>query len=222
MTFRALANPEWFFTAPTRAWGFYGYRYNLYKQTTPHRGFLILKHWQASKSIPGFVYTSNVDGHFQKAGFAPEQVYECHGSINHLQCSMVCNDRIWPLESLPFEIDVEKMVALGPLPLCPECGCVARPNILMFDDGDWLDPRANLQMQRYFEWLKAAFGKNIVVIEIGAGSKVGGIRYVGEKTPGTLIRINPNEPQGPEGIISLAMPALEAIDAIDEMLETCR
>ena len=33
-----------------------------------------------------FVFTSNVDGHFQKAGFDKEKVLECHGSINHYQC----------------------------------------------------------------------------------------------------------------------------------------
>ena len=32
----------------------------------------------------GFVFTSNVDGQFQKAGFRGN-VLECHGSIHHLQ-----------------------------------------------------------------------------------------------------------------------------------------
>jgi len=32
-----------------------------------------------------FIYTSNVDGQFQKAGFDPLRLVECHGSIHHYQ-----------------------------------------------------------------------------------------------------------------------------------------
>ena len=35
-------------------------------------------------SLGGFVFTSNVDGQFQKAGFG-HAVLECHGSLHHLQ-----------------------------------------------------------------------------------------------------------------------------------------
>ena len=38
--------------------------------------------------LPGgaFVFTSNVDGQFQQAGFDPQHLHECHGSLHHLQC----------------------------------------------------------------------------------------------------------------------------------------
>jgi NAD-dependent SIR2 family protein deacetylase len=220
LTFYDLANPMWFFTEPRRAWGFYGYRYNLYQNTTPHQGFALLKNWQESKLIPGFVYTSNVDGHFQKTGFAQERVYECHGSINHLQCSKSCNPRIWPTNNLRIEIDTDSMLAIGQLPLCQDCSAFARPNILMFDDHDWLESRSRQQSQRYLDWKQSVIGKKVVVIEIGAGSKTGGIRYSSQNFTGTLIRINPREPNGPEGTISFAMPALEALLAIDAVLKT--
>ena len=35
-------------------------------------------------------FTSNVDGHFQKAGFDPRDVREHYGSIYHLQCLASC------------------------------------------------------------------------------------------------------------------------------------
>ena len=122
LTFHDLANPEWFFAEPRRTWGFYGYRYHLYQNTTPHKGFALLKSWQDGKATPGFVYTSNVDGQFQKAGFAADQIYECHGSILHLQCCMACNDNIWPARDLRLEIDADNMLAIGRLPTCPDCG----------------------------------------------------------------------------------------------------
>lgn len=135
LTFSDLANPMWFEAQPHRAWGFYGYRYNLYKDTEPHEGFGLLRKWQDSKPIPGFIVTSNVDGQFHKSGFNPERIYECHGSIHYLQCLFNCRERIWPANNLQIEVDQEQFLAIGRLPRCPDCGELARPNILMFGDG---------------------------------------------------------------------------------------
>ena len=81
--FEEMANPRWFDDEPTRAWGFYGHRLNLYRRTVPHQGFQILKKWTQKRGH--FVFTSNVDGSFQKAGFSESKIEECHGSIHHVQ-----------------------------------------------------------------------------------------------------------------------------------------
>jgi len=52
LTFFDLAYPQGFETNAPRFWGFYGHRYQLYKQTIPHDGFPILKKWSSSKSYP--------------------------------------------------------------------------------------------------------------------------------------------------------------------------
>src|SRR5208282_1400536 len=85
LDFVSLANPRWFASDPELAWGFYGHRLMLYRETEPHQGFAILRRWMSRMSGRGFVYTSNVDGHFQKAGFSPDQVYEVHGSMGALR-----------------------------------------------------------------------------------------------------------------------------------------
>lgn len=219
LTFQDLASPDWFKCDPHKAWGFYGYRYNLYQHTQPHLGFTLLKRWQEAKPIAGFVYTSNVDGQFQKAGFSDERIYECHGSLHYLQCSRACQDLIWPVDQLPFEVDEQVMMAVGELPTCPQCGGIARPNILMFNDWDWLEQRSYQQQKRFNAWKYSVRGKRVVVIELGAGIKVGGIRYQGDtQIRGALIRINPREPQGPQKTIPLAMGALEAVVSIAEYL----
>ncbi len=218
LTFSALANPRWFDTAPYRAWGFYGYRFQLYRNTQPHSGFQILKHWQNQATKPGFVITSNVDGHFQKAGFDSEQVYECHGSIQYLQCCTPCTRKLWKIDSLDFAIDPKNLLASGSLPICPECGEVARPNILMFGDYHWLANRADKQLENYYQWKESVEGCKQVTIEIGAGSSVGGIRNSSQNMPGTLIRINPREAEGPKNTISIPMTALAALEAIDAVL----
>ncbi len=218
MTFADLANPIWFECHPERAWGFYGHRYHLYQQTTPHLGFTLLQKWLSRVPRQGFVYTSNVDGQFQKAGFPIDQLYECHGSIHYLQCVGNCHGRIWPIGNLSIEIDHSQFLATGELPSCPDCGRIARPNILMFGDNYWLTSRADLQRQVFQEWKERNLNSRLTIIEIGAGWSVGGVRSLGQNLSGTLIRINPHDPEGPAGTISIAMPALSALSAIDQAL----
>ncbi len=220
LTFSDLANPTWFFQSPERAWGFYGYRYNLYRNTLPHAGFAILQKWLNKKSEPGFVYTSNVDGQFQKAGFDNARIVERHGSIHFLQCLINCHERLWPMSGLTFNIDTERFLALGQLPTCPVCGGIARPNILMFGDGNWLSTRTDLQRYAFNQWRDRAVTLRLVVIEIGAGNTLGNIRSLSQSLPGTLIRINPRDSQGPSGTISIAQPALDALTAIDKVIDS--
>src|SRR3990167_565644 len=47
LDFTQIAAPKAFRTAPERAWGFYGHRLALYRRTTPHAGFALLRHWGA-------------------------------------------------------------------------------------------------------------------------------------------------------------------------------
>src|SRR5579859_6259687 len=95
LSFAEMANPQWFENDPELAWAFYGHRLNLYRNTTPHAGFATLLNWARTKPAGYFVFTSNVDGHFQNAGFSPDVIEECHGSIHHFQCTENCTGSIW-------------------------------------------------------------------------------------------------------------------------------
>lgn len=195
-SFVECANPEHFQRDPSFGWGFYGHRTNLYRTTIPHAGFDILKHWIESKNIPWFVVTSNVDGQFQKAGFADDRVLEVHGSIHWLQCLSPCSDSIWPNhEQIP--VDPVTMRA-GHIPRCPRCNGVSRPNILMFGDWSWLPQRTYQQEKRFQRFMDEQEDKRIVVIELGAGTAIPTIRATSERLgwryPGaTVIRINIRE-----------------------------
>ena len=90
LDFADMANPKWFDINPQLAWAFYGHRLNLYTDTTPHDGFKMLLELVKTKNDNYFIFTSNVDGQFQKAGFAQDKIYEVHGSIHHLQCTKNC------------------------------------------------------------------------------------------------------------------------------------
>lgn len=222
ISFYDMANPFWFKRDPDLAWGFYGHRLNLYRATTPHGGFAILQRWAAAKGRGSFVFTSNVDGQFQKSGFDDREIVECHGSISHLQCTKPCREDIWDGRNLEIEVDDEAMRAVLPLPECPACGALARPNVLMFNDWKWLPHRTSEQERRFEGWLGALGGSRLVIIEMGAGSAVPTVRFTSERLasrPGTtLVRINPREPQVPPGHIGIPVSSLEALRAIDHHL----
>ena len=74
LSFVELANPRWFVDDPALAWGFYGHRLALYRSTRPHAGFDLLRAWISACTGGGFVFTSNVDGQFQRAGFDPTRI----------------------------------------------------------------------------------------------------------------------------------------------------
>jgi len=223
LNFYEMANPRDFSADPPFAWGFYGHRLNLYRETIPHNGFSILKKWGDQKQGDYFVFTSNVDGQFQKAGFPEERVEECHGSIHYLQCmSASCGD-IWDGSGTKVTVNMETMRAEGDLPACPRCGSVARPNILMFGDWNWMGERTHLQHRRLLEWRERVGNKKSVVIECGAGTAVPTVRYMSEKLldilDARLIRINIREPRVPPGNIGIAGGAREVLEAIDSVLQ---
>jgi len=216
LSFVQAANPEHFERDPAFGWGFYGHRTNLYRQTTPHEGFHILRRWIDELGLDHFVVTSNVDGQFQKAGFEEERVLEVHGSIHHLQCLSPCSDAIWDnREEIP--VDLSTMRAAH-IPKCVSCGGgVARPNILMFGDFSWLPRRTRQQERQFDEFLTDHRGGRLVV-ELGAGTAIPTIRYLGERiasSGGTLVRVNPREAQTPSGGISLSCGALDGLRALD-------
>jgi NAD-dependent SIR2 family protein deacetylase len=218
LSFVQLANPYWFRHDPELAWGFYGHRRNLYRDTQPHAGFAILRKWAAAMPVGSFVFTSNVDGHFQKAGFDDDRIVECHGSLEHLQCMKYCTHDIWPAPPQPVEIDESTFRAQPPLPSCAQCGGLARPNVLMFGDGEWLEDRTEQQLARYRQWRREIRGRQLVVIELGAGTAVPTVRLECESIGGTLIRINAREASAPPDGISLPLGALAALKNLDKHL----
>jgi NAD-dependent SIR2 family protein deacetylase len=214
--FAEMSTPHWFQTDPELAWGFFGHRWNLYSSTPPHAGFATLREWAAKAPLGYFVFTSNVDGHFQRAGFAEQRVLECHGSIHFLQCTEGCSPEIWPAGRMQIDVDPETIRTKSPLPRCPKCAGLARPNILMFNDWDWLTDRRNEQRSCYLNWLRRA-ARKIVAVEFGAGLAIPTVRHECESRATTLIRINPREPEiynftGQR--ISLPLGGLEAIQQI--------
>ena len=220
LSFVDCANPEHFERDPAFGWGFYGHRTNLYRATVPHEGFRIIRRWIERNSAEYFVVTSNVDGQFQKAGYAKDRIVELHGSIHHLQCLTPCCRNIWS-NNEQLSINLETMRSRS-IPGCTHCRGVSRPNILMFGDWSWISDRTDQQRKKFRQFQNDNRGKRTVVIELGAGKAIPTIRYtseeLGETAGTTVIRINPRESGIDAPHISLEYGALEGLQRIDALL----
>lgn len=204
---------------PNMAWAFIGSQIETFSQTSPHNGFNLLLDLLQSKDY--FIVTSNIDEHFQKVGYDPFRVYECHGSINYMQCMDILEREVY--ETPALKIDYKTFSILGPLPVCPKCGSICRPNIMLFADWFWLPIRSVYQELRYIEWQKRNKDKNILAIEIGAGTTISTIRKMSEKLVGetkTLFRVNPVDFRSTKtNHLEFGMGALEWISTISNEIQ---
>lgn len=214
LNFSEVASPRTFDRDPELAWGFYGHRLKLYRETVPHAGFALLQRWGKDLDHGVAVFTSNVDGQFQHAGF--ELVHECHGSIHWLQC-LRCARPPEPADGLQPDIDAAACRWRGALPRCA-CGALQRPNLLMFGDGGWIENRYAQQAVQLQAWLRRC--RRPLVLELGAGTAIPSVRRFAEaavlEQGGRLVRINPRDSAVPRGFgVSLALGALEALRGIE-------
>jgi NAD-dependent SIR2 family protein deacetylase len=220
--FSEIASPEAFQLSPLRAWGFYGHRIKLYRDTKPHAGFDLLRRWGESMSRGHFVFTSNVDGQFQKAGFDHRKIVECHGSIHHFQCLEPCSTETWPADGFEPDVDTEACRLRNDPPACAYCRGPARPNVLMFGDVAWCEWRTEMQIVRMEEWLGTI--QRPVVIEVGAGSMIPSVRRFSHRMiqefDARLIRINPGEAAVPTNRhVAIATGALAGLQMIAAVLD---
>ena len=227
-SFVDMATPELFHANPKLAWGFYGLRLNAYRAVEPHQGFHLLKKW--SETLPNlkngsFVFTSNVDGEFQKVGFDDNKVFECHGSIHWLQCLDNCTRDIWSADSFVPVVDEYHCQLINDFPFCPHCGGMARPNILMFSDWHWQSQMQDEKEQKLIAWLKQV--NNLAIIELGAGTAVPSVRNFSERLIGypinesvNLLRVNLREPQVPDNsnCFGVSVGALEGLNMLNEKM----
>lgn len=226
LSFTEIASHQTFEQDPSLAWGFYGHRLDLYRKTVPHAGFEMLRRWGEGMLLGVRVFTSNVDGQFQKAGFTEDLIHECHGSIHHLQCMNGCDSGVWPADEFKPEVDAESCRLTNPAPHCPQCGALARPNVLMFNDWNWVSRRSDLQTRVESKWLESLADNQarVVVVEIGAGTAIPSVRHfshrISHEFRGCIVRINPTDSRVPSSRdVGLTMGSLAALHAIDLLIK---
>jgi len=203
-TFIKYATADSFHTNPLDSWNFYINRFLMYSELPPHKGYYDLL--SLPKDI--FVVTSNVDGHFIKAGYDREKLYEIHGNLERIQCGNRCCDDTQPMPEF-----TQTLTHVDEIPTCPKCWSFSRPQVMMFNDPWFVMQTVNDQSIKYMNW--QADKRRILGIEIGAGLVVPSIRMFGEERTDILIRINPNDHQiNRTDDISIPLGALSGIELL--------
>lgn len=215
MRFDEIASPEAFHETPRLAWGLYGRRLNMCRQAVPHAGYDILRRWAKALPLGAFVYTSNVDGHFARAGFAPDRIAESHGSMYVLQCLNACTPHLWPADDFHPVVDEASCRLSSAVPMCPHCGAVARPNILMSNDWKWVPDRVLQQHAHMAQWLQKT--RRLVVVELGADASMPALRQFGERQAPRVIRLHRRDFDiAPSAGVGLQGSVLDGLRRIDE------
>src|SRR3954453_5334389 len=113
-----------FLADPAKVWDFYGKRLGGLGDAQPKAGHRALGDLESRGWVQA-VITQNIDRLHERAG--TRALVEVHGSIRTSSC-LDCGTVV------PFD----EVVALLPVPECPKCGRVLKPDVVMF--GELLDP----------------------------------------------------------------------------------
>ncbi len=114
-------------------------------------------------------------------------------------------------------VDESRFELVNAMPTCPHCARLARPNILMFGDWNWIDDRSAQQTQKFATWMKGV--KRLVVVELGAERALPTVRRFSEQHGPHVGRINPRESEiAPSVGIGIAGGAKDTLRQLDAML----
>ncbi|MHA1984506.1 MAG: SIR2 family NAD-dependent protein deacylase [Candidatus Hodarchaeales archaeon] len=116
-----------FLRDPDLVWEWYHYRRGVCAEASPNPGHhaiakleKIISESNGEKQF--HLVTQNVDGLHLRVGSNLETTYQVHGNINFKRCKVECTETI-------YEIPEGEI-----LPKCPNCGELARPHVLWFDE----------------------------------------------------------------------------------------
>lgn len=154
-----LRDPRLFRRNPKLAWGAHAERRRLIRLAKMHPGLVHLVAWSDAMRDGAFAVTSNVDSQLQRAFFRADRIVELCGNVEWMQCVRRCGAPVWPGGLVDVHVDSKSGRASEPLPACPECGAIARPNVAMDSDSAWDPSRALEQEDRLNAWLAELRGK---------------------------------------------------------------
>jgi NAD-dependent deacetylase len=115
-----VASIEAFHRDPARVWEFYGRRLDALDDARPNAGHVALAELER-RGLLEAVVTQNVDGLHTAAG--TKELVEVHGTAARARC-LVCGK----------VVARDEVRRLLPVPDCPRCGAVLKPDVVMFGE----------------------------------------------------------------------------------------
>lgn len=173
-----LATPQAFQDHPRTVLQWYQWRRSLIRKADPnpaHKALAILEEKAQSRGQKFTLITQNIDHLHQEAG--SKNVLELHGNIFRHKCAR-CQQ--------PADSPLPEIEANSPLPRCPACDGIYRPDVVWFGEGLPGD-----KLQRAFAVSKTSDG----FFSIGTSAVVqpaASLPVIASEHGATLIEINPN------------------------------
>ncbi len=109
-----------FLADPEKVWDFYGKRLEMLDRAQPNDGHRALAELEDRGWVRA-VITQNIDGLHERAG--SRALVEVHGSIRTSSC-LDCGN----------VVPLEEVSRLLPVPACPRCGRILKPDVVMFGE----------------------------------------------------------------------------------------
>jgi NAD-dependent deacetylase len=126
--FEELAHIETWRHEPEEFWSFYGARIAQLGAASPNEGHLAIAELER-RGLVKRVLTQNVDGLHRAAGSV--EPLELHGTLADVLC-LACGFRG------PHEVATSQLGEGAVVPLCPTCGAILKPAVVLF--GELLPP----------------------------------------------------------------------------------
>ena len=186
-----MATQAMFSQNPKEVWRWYLYRFGICRAAEPNAGHECLASLERELGPNFWLLTQNVDGLHLRAGNSPEHCFEVHGNIDYMRCSERCSAKLHPLPEAYHgwerdqPLDDAGLAGLA----CPDCGALARPHIL------WFDEYYEEHLYRFKSGLRGVAGCNLLIYVGCSGAAnlpmmaAQEAKYAGA----AIVDVNPNE-----------------------------
>lgn len=170
---------------------------------------------------PCHILTTNIEGHFELAGFDPDDVYDVEGTVLGMRCAMGCDPSVLPTmgfarEAAPRISDCR--IPSDLVPRCPRCG--GRMEIYT---GVPAEKRVE---DSWNGFVRRFHGKKVVVLELGVGprntTRAAALQLAASEPGYTYVSVNPEGSAFPKALegrsYSVRARIDEALSAMDREL----
>jgi NAD-dependent deacetylase len=193
------ASIDAFLADPVKVWDFYGKRLDALGEAQPNDGHRALAELEERGWVRA-VITQNIDRLHERAG--SRELVEVHGSIGTASC-LDCGK----------VVPVDEVMRLLPVPGCPRCGRILKPDVVMF--GEFLDPAVIARAHAL------AVGAGLLLV-VGSSLEVYPVAGLPQETiaaGGSLAIVNRDEtPYDARASVRIAAGAGETLHALVELL----